>query len=68
MKPETGAIPGQRTPAHPDQPPSSQQTNSSARPAQAAPDAEMPTDSGTAAQRTMKQTSKTVQESGKDVE
>ena len=47
-----------------DQPPSSQQPNASGRPTEPPPDADQPTDSATAAQRTMKQTSKTAPEDG----
>jgi hypothetical protein len=49
---------------HPDQPPPSGQPNASARPTEPPPESEAPTDSATAAQRTMKQTSKTVPEDG----
>ena len=64
MHPDAEAQPSGTSPLPSDQPPPSTQPNSSARPTVPAPDAEAPTDSGTAAQRTMKQTSKTVQEDG----
>lgn len=64
MKPEASA-PGTagRTP-HPDQPPSSQQPNDSARPAEGPIESAVASDSGSAAQRAMKQTSKTAPETG----
>lgn len=45
------------------QPPPSQQENSSARPTEVAPTDEAPSDSASAAERAMKQTSKTQPES-----